>query len=66
MPKAKAWSAVRISRDMWNVYQGDDFSGYIHRVADGWRVDMQRQSRPTAQEAATDAWGKEAGAVIGV
>jgi hypothetical protein len=43
---ADEWSAVRISPDMWNVYHGDDFSGYIHKTADGWRVDMQRQSRP--------------------
>jgi hypothetical protein len=54
------WEAVRISADMWNVYQGDEFSGYIHKTGDGWRVDMQRQPRKTAAEAAGDAWGSAA------
>lgn len=58
------WAAVRISKDMWNVYRGCEFSGYIHRVADGWRVDMQRSTRPTAADAASDAWGADAGAAL--
>jgi hypothetical protein len=58
------WEAVRISADMWNVWKGDEFCGYIHRVADGWRVDMQRATRPTLQEAAKDAWGQEAADAI--
>jgi hypothetical protein len=32
------------------------FSGDIHRTADGWRVDMQRQRRPTAHRAAKEAY----------
>ncbi len=64
---ASNWSSVRISSDMWNVYKGDDFAGYIARVVEpsmpsgfGWRTEVQRTPRPSAYLAACDQWGSDA------
>lgn len=73
------WSATRISADMYNVYLGDNYAGYVARSASithgtvhGWiaaaeldkGTSYQRTPRSSAYQAARDMWGPEAGEAV--
>lgn len=61
----KAWEVVRCNADMWNVYCGEDFVGYVARTPDGgWQTENQRQSRSSAYLAAKECWGEGAAEAI--
>ena len=62
----RPWSAIQINKDMYTIYNGEAFAGWVRREAEGWQADSVKTPLPdqhafkqTARDAAQAVFGDD-------